>query len=266
MRLPETSAPRLVRLPGPRRRRRPQPGRRPREDGEDRPRRRGLPAPRGGGGRRAPGGGAPHARADRRGGGGCRPAGPAARPHGSDPSPPEEDDESLRHARPAAPGRLARQPGERGGSRVTVGERLKILRLERALQQRQLAEKANLTPSMVSQIESGRLTPSLHTLGKLAAGLGGPIASLFETRPDGRIHVSRRGDYPVVSFDGTTEKWHVLGAGLFQGKIRAVVSTIGRKGRGGKTEKVIIEPGQMKVFYLIEGTVAPHSNGDRPTL
>jgi len=149
---------------------------------------------------------------------------------------------------------------------VTVGERLKTLRLERSLQQRQLAEKANLTPSMVSQIESGRLTPSLHTLGKLAAALGVSIASLFETRPDGRIHVSRKGDYPVVSFDGTTEKWHVLGAGLFQGKIRAVVSTIGRKGRGVKTEKVIIEPGQMKLFYVIEGTVALHYNGDRHVL
>ncbi|PYN22982.1 MAG: DNA-binding protein, partial [Candidatus Rokuibacteriota bacterium] len=48
---------------------------------------------------------------------------------------------------------------------TSLGERIKLLRLERDLQQRQLAEKADLTPSMVSQIESGRLTPSLHTLG-----------------------------------------------------------------------------------------------------
>ena len=149
---------------------------------------------------------------------------------------------------------------------MTVGERLKALRLERGLQQRQLAEKAELTPSMVSQIESGRLTPSLHTLGRLARALSLSIASLFETKPDGRIHVSRRSDYPVVSFDGTTEKWHVLGAGLFQGKIRAVVSTIAGKGRGVKTEKVIIQPGQMKLFYVIEGKVALHYNGDRHVL
>ena len=149
---------------------------------------------------------------------------------------------------------------------MTLGERIKALRLERGLQQRQLAEKSGLTPSMVSQIESGRLTPSLHTLGKLAGALGVPIASLFETKPEGRIHVSRKGDYPVVSFDGTTERWHVLGAGLFQGKIRAVVSTIARKGQGVKTEKVIIAPGQMKLFYVIEGKVALHYNGDRHVL
>jgi len=149
---------------------------------------------------------------------------------------------------------------------MTLGERIRALRQERGLRQRQLAEKSGLTPSMISQIESGRLTPSLHTLGRLAGALGVSIASLFETTPDGRIHVSRKADYPVVSFDGTTERWHVLGAGLFQGKIRAVVSTIAGKGWGVKTEKVIIAPGQLKLFYVIEGKVALHYNGDRHVL
>jgi transcriptional regulator with XRE-family HTH domain len=145
---------------------------------------------------------------------------------------------------------------------TTLGQRIKALRAERQLQQRQLAEKAGLTPSMLSQIESGRLTPSLHTLGKLAAALGMPIAALFESAPNGRLHVSRKKDYPVVSFDGSTEKWHVLGAGLFQGKIRAVVSSLGPRGKGVKTDKVILDSGQMKLFYVIEGKVALHYNGE----
>jgi len=144
---------------------------------------------------------------------------------------------------------------------TALGARIKALRTERGLQQRQLAEKAGLTPSMVSQIESGRLTPSLPTLGKLAGALGVPIGSLFEPTPHGRLHVSRRSEYPVVSFDGTSEKWHVLGAGLFQGKIRAVVSTLGPRAKGVNTDKVIIDPGQMKLFYVLEGKVALHYNG-----
>ena len=145
---------------------------------------------------------------------------------------------------------------------TSLGGRIKSLRAERGLQQRQLAEKAGMTPSMVSQIESGRLTPSLPTLGKLAAALGVPITSLFETTRNGRLHVSRKSEYPVVSFDGTTEKWHVLGAGLFQGKIRAVVSTLGPRAKGVKTDKVVIDPGQMKLFYVLEGKVALHYNGE----
>jgi transcriptional regulator with XRE-family HTH domain len=145
---------------------------------------------------------------------------------------------------------------------TSLGARIKGLRAERGLQQRQLAEKAGMTPSMVSQIEAGRLTPSLPTLGKLASALGVPIGSLFEPMPHGRLHVSRKTEYPVVSFDGTTETWHVLGAGLFQGKIRAVVSTLGPRAKGVKTDKVVIDPGQMKLFYVLEGKVAFHYNGD----
>jgi transcriptional regulator with XRE-family HTH domain len=149
---------------------------------------------------------------------------------------------------------------------MTLGERIKALRGERQLQQRQLAEKAGLTPSMVSQIESGRLTPSLHTLGKIAAGLGVPIASLFDAAPAGKIAVTRRRDYPRVTFDGSSERWAVLGAGLFEGKVRGVVSTLGPRSRGVTTDKVVIKPGQMKLFYVLEGAVALHYNGDRHRL
>src|SRR5205814_8022035 len=103
-----------------------------------------------------------------------------------------------------------------GGSVTSLGARIKALRLERDLQQRQLAEKADLTPSMVSQIESGRLTPSLHTLGRIATALGVPIATLFDGEPSGSIVVTRKKDYPDVSFDGTTERVADLGDGLFQ--------------------------------------------------
>ena len=149
---------------------------------------------------------------------------------------------------------------------MALGQRIKALRTERALQQRQLAEKAGLTPSLLSQIESGRLTPSLHTLGKLAGALGVSIASLFEAAANGHLHITRKAEYPVVSFDGSSEQWHVLGAGLFQGKIRAVISTLGPRSKGVKTDKVILDPGQMKLFYVLEGKVALQYNGENHVL
>jgi transcriptional regulator with XRE-family HTH domain len=147
-----------------------------------------------------------------------------------------------------------------------LGQRVRALRLERGLQQRQLADQAGLTPSMVSQIESGRLTPSLHTLGRLAAALGVPIASLFDGQPAGSLVISRQRDYPVVSFDGSPERWTVLGAGLFQGKIRAVVSELPPRSRGITTDKVILKPGQMKLFYVLEGRVVLVYHGERHVL
>lgn len=167
-------------------------------------------------------------------------------------------------SRPA--GRL-RRPERRAGERVnSLGERVRQLRMERGLQQRQLAERAGLTPSLVSQLESGRLTPSLHTLGKIAGALDIRIGALFDGVPGGRVHVTRAKDYPVVSFEGTREKWAVLGAGLFQGKIRAVVATLPARARGVETEKVVIEPGRMKLFYVLEGEVALRYAGERHLL
>ncbi len=149
---------------------------------------------------------------------------------------------------------------------TSLGERIRALRQEQALQQRRLAEKAHLTPSMVSQIESNRLTPSLHTVGRIAAALGVPIASLFDGQPPARIQITRRKDRPRVSFDGSSETWAVLGAGLFEGKIRAVEATLGPRSRGVATDKVVIKPGQMKLFYVLDGTVALQYNGERHRL
>jgi transcriptional regulator with XRE-family HTH domain len=146
---------------------------------------------------------------------------------------------------------------------VTLGTRIKALRTERGARQKDLAQKAGLTPSLVSQIESGKLTPSLHTLGRLAAALAVPIGAFFDQAPNGRIHVGRRREYAVVSFDGSGERWEVLAAGLFRGKVRAVVSTLTRRGTSVPPERVLIEPGQMKLMYVLEGKVALHYNGER---
>src|SRR5437762_3985702 len=242
----------MLRLPGAGCCRRAQDGRSHGQGSRDHARRGCLPAPAGPRRGRSSRGTAAQPRTHRARSRGRVPALQAPGQYRSHASLPQEDDAGLRGPRPEGTGR----------SMTSLGGRIKSLRAERGLQQRQLAEKAGMTPSMVSQIESGRLTPSLPTLGKLAAALGVPIASLFETARNGRLHVSRKSEYPVVSFDGTTEKWHVLGAGLFQGKIRAVVSTLGPRAKGVKTDKVVIDPGQMKLFYVLEGKVALHYNGD----
>src|SRR5207247_5557281 len=96
--------------------------------------------------------------------------------------------------------------------------------------------------------------------------LGVPIATLFDGPPAGRIQVSRKKYYPVVSFDGSSERWAVLGAGLFEGKIRAVVSTLDGRAKGVMTEKVVIKPGQMKLFYVLDGKVELHYGGERHML
>jgi uncharacterized cupin superfamily protein len=64
-----------------------------------------------------------------------------------------------------------------------------------------------------------------------------------------------------VSFEDSSERWMVLGAGLFEGKIRAVIATLDGGAGGVSTDKVRIKQGQMKLFHVLQGTVALRHDG-----
>jgi transcriptional regulator with XRE-family HTH domain len=60
-----------------------------------------------------------------------------------------------------------------------VGERLRRARLARGLSLRRLAEVVGVSPSLVSQVETGRAKPSVNTLYALATALGVSLDSLL---------------------------------------------------------------------------------------
>jgi transcriptional regulator with XRE-family HTH domain len=65
--------------------------------------------------------------------------------------------------------------------RAGVGERLREARAARGMSLRQLARALALSPSLLSQIENGRVNPSVETLYQLAAGLDMNVADFFGT-------------------------------------------------------------------------------------
>lgn len=145
---------------------------------------------------------------------------------------------------------------------MALGERLRELRTMRGLQQRELAAKAGLTPSLISQVERSRLSPSIATLRKLAQVLDVPVSRFFEEPPNGKITIVRRGEQAVLRFDGSSEQWAVLASGLVRGKIRSVVATLGPKEMAASGDKIVVDSGQMKLCYIIQGQVALHYNGE----
>lgn len=52
-----------------------------------------------------------------------------------------------------------------------IGEKIKCERLKKSLKQYELAEKANISNTYLSDIEVGRTFPSLKTLDKIAKAL-----------------------------------------------------------------------------------------------
>lgn len=62
---------------------------------------------------------------------------------------------------------------------VDIGERLKGLRQQRGLSQRELAKKAGVTNSTISLIEQNRVSPSIASLKKVLDGLPISLAQFF---------------------------------------------------------------------------------------
>lgn len=63
---------------------------------------------------------------------------------------------------------------------VYIGERLKRIRLRRAMSQRKLAEAAGMSQRAIVDLETDKREPHPSTLGKLAKALGVEPAELVE--------------------------------------------------------------------------------------
>lgn len=69
---------------------------------------------------------------------------------------------------------------------TTIGDRIYYCRLENHMTQKQLAEKCGMADSAIRKYESGKITPKIGTVTKLAAALEVSVATLMgyeETAP-----------------------------------------------------------------------------------
>jgi transcriptional regulator with XRE-family HTH domain len=77
----------------------------------------------------------------------------------------------------------ARAGGER---HVALGERLREERNRRGLSLRELARRLDVSPSLVSQIETGKIQPSVRTLYAMVSELGVSLDDVFASADPGR--------------------------------------------------------------------------------
>ncbi len=75
-----------------------------------------------------------------------------------------------------------------------IAARVRSLRASRAMSLEDLSGRCGVSRSMISLIERGESSPTAVVLEKLAAGLGVPLAALFDDPALPASPVSRRGD------------------------------------------------------------------------
>jgi transcriptional regulator with XRE-family HTH domain len=96
---------------------------------------------------------------------------------------------------------------ERGVNAAEIGRRVRALRGTMGLSLRQLAKAMGASPSLLSQIENGKVMPSVDTLYLLADALNAPVAAFFsesppeQPRPSGEPWVVRAGDRKRIALE-----------------------------------------------------------------
>ena len=96
---------------------------------------------------------------------------------------------------------------------TVLGARIRSARTQRGLSLGDLAGAAQVSRSLVSQIERGIATPSLETLRRLASALGVPVFSLF-LEEQGSQSIVRASDRRIVQYPGSAVTREILSPNL----------------------------------------------------
>ncbi len=96
--------------------------------------------------------------------------------------------------------------GEHGTVLGDIGTRLREGRTEAGISVRELARKAGVSPSLVSQIENGKARPSVATLYALVQHLNLTVDELFETAPEPEFVTVPVGGSATAGFAAMTRK------------------------------------------------------------
>lgn len=143
---------------------------------------------------------------------------------------------------------------------ASIGERLRLERKRRGVSQRQLAERVGLSPSLISQIETGRSKPSVSTLYAIVTELGISLDRLFSasgeagaagggpgSRPDPVVRPHTR---QVIELESGV-RWERLNSDPADGvDFLFVVYDVG--GSSSSDERLMRHPGR-EYGYVISG-------------
>lgn len=130
---------------------------------------------------------------------------------------------------------------------ISVGKRLREIRLNRSLPMKTLAKLSRLSINTLSLIENNKTSPSVATLQQLAKALEVPITAFFEVEqiPKHVVYTSRykRGDGQVENV-----LMENLGKGLAGNIVQPFVVSL--EPGAGSGEQMIVHTGHEFVYVL----------------
>jgi transcriptional regulator with XRE-family HTH domain len=93
--------------------------------------------------------------------------------------------------------------GEQASVSDVVGERLKVVRTKAGLSQRELARRAGMTNGALSNIEQGKVSPSVSSLEKILGAIPVSLQEFFSAEASLPTSIFRRDSFARVNQNDT---------------------------------------------------------------
>jgi transcriptional regulator with XRE-family HTH domain len=147
----------------------------------------------------------------------------------------------------------------------TLGVRIRALREAGGLSLRDLALRSGVSAPMLSQVERGETSPTLHVAARIAAGLDLRLSQLLRLDEDGIVTVVRREERRGGGTNG--HRYEVLTPPLPGQRAELSSHTLAPgAATGGPGDPPMHEPGSRETAVVQSGTVTLVIDGARHPL
>jgi len=130
---------------------------------------------------------------------------------------------------------------------MNVAARIRMLRKQKDLSLRKVAAACSISPSLLSQIETGRVDPSLNTLRKIAQALDVPLFQLVLEEQAGPSGLVKKKQRRMVVFPLSGLQYEIIHSDL-QKKMGIHIGTL--KPGGMTSEEPLAHPGEECLIVL----------------
>jgi transcriptional regulator with XRE-family HTH domain len=143
---------------------------------------------------------------------------------------------------------------------AAVGPRVKALREAEGLSLRDLAERSGVSAPMLSQVERGETSPTLHTAARIASGLQLRLSQLLRLDEGGavsvvRVHERRAGGHGGHRYEVLTPPLPGQRAEVSRHTLAAGAAT------GQSGDPPMHEPGARETAIVESGALSLHVDG-----
>src|SRR3954452_20293537 len=155
-----------------------------------------------------------------------------------------------------------------------LGPRLRAIRLRRGIALRQLARRLDLSPSSISQIETGKIRPSVRTLYALASEFGVTVDEILFDEPPAHsagaspavepgLAVQRVDDRPAIQLTSGV-RWERL---MFWGDEDVeFLEAIYESGGASSPDASLVRPSRHEFGHVLSGTLRVVAGFDESVL